>query len=102
MADVNEALLGEWFHSHEESKGDLFTFRPPHYAFPLSRGRRAIRFMRDGIAESQIPGATDKRERSKGTWKHSEKTLQITAQGFEGSYEIKEASPEVLILRRVL
>jgi hypothetical protein len=101
MAEMHHNVIGQWVHSHEESRGDLITLRPPDYAFPPSRGRRAIRLDAGGIAESQFPGATDKRERAKGTWACSANILKVSTLGFEGSYEIKEASHDRLILRKL-
>ena len=85
-------------HSHEESTKDRLVFRTAHYAFPPSRGRRSITFIRDGTAKVNFPGPDDRRASSDGLWSAKGKLLHVEAPGWLGEYEIESLEPDKLVI----
>ena len=68
MTVQRDALIGKWVHSHEDDTDAETVYRPSTFAFPPSRGRRALDLRGDGsLAESAI-GPTDAPVESAGTW----------------------------------
>lgn len=98
MADLPNAMLKKWVHSHEEDQGGVRVYRPADYAFPLSRGREGMEFRQDGTFLRQQIGATDRRETVPGRWsvEHSG-VIQVTLPN-QPSYQLKvlECSDQVL------
>lgn len=68
MIDI-DALQKRWIHSHEEDTLDAMVFRPADYGFGLSRGRKALEFLNNGIVHTTGPAPNDKLVFSEGSWK---------------------------------
>ncbi|MFD5583411.1 zinc metalloprotease [Streptomyces sp. NPDC127063] len=63
-----EALLGRWWHSHEEDQADIQVFRPEGYEFPVSLGRWGLELQEDHRAVVFDIGAAEGVERVDGYW----------------------------------
>jgi hypothetical protein len=99
--ELHQTLSQSWKHSHEEDSPNRVVFRPSTHVFPPSRGRRTLNLGSDGSATVEMPGPTDRTQRSAGQWRISEDgTLTITGAGTDLSYKIISAKPDKLILER--
>lgn len=98
--DLKAALSREWFHSHEEDQRGEIVFRPAHFAFPPSRGRKSISLHPAGKLTGTIPGATDVPADVRGTWKLDNKNLLLEYGSTKLRYEIISATPDKLVLKR--
>ncbi|MFQ3575685.1 MAG: hypothetical protein SNJ77_04545 [Cytophagales bacterium] len=67
--NLNEAIVGIWYHSFEEDSADVKCFRKDGFKFPEARGRMGMVFNEKGAFEQINIGATDKEERVKGSWR---------------------------------
>lgn len=63
------ALCRQWVHSKEEDTSTETVYRPADFAFPPSRGRRALVFNADGTFKRIGIGPTDISAVTEGTWK---------------------------------
>jgi hypothetical protein len=96
-SDDAASVEGSWSHSFEEDEGDLEVFRPTMtYPFPPSRrGRRRLTFSGGEVVEWDT--GPDDRSQPRGTLRQLG-PLEYGAAG--GGFEIVEATPEVLRIRR--
>ena len=108
---VNESfsardLLGSWTHSHEEDPGDgslREIYRPSHWEFPPSRGRRGYEFREGGLCKIVGIAPADRATRSKGSWRLEEGVLIVVdASGSTRRMRVEQAEPEQLVLREIL
>src|SRR5438552_2214834 len=72
MKNLSQILPGHWVHSHEEDKDAEMVFRPAHFSFPPSRGRKSFELKPDGQLIQSGIGPTDRRSITAGTWKLEE------------------------------
>src|SRR5215210_2386437 len=68
MATLQECILRQWVHSHEEDTQDVRVYRPAGYDFPPSRGRVGYEFREGGELVYYGIGRTDGSEVSSGRW----------------------------------
>jgi hypothetical protein len=72
-------LVGAWFHSHEEDRGDLKVYRDSSYEFPRSRApRESLRIVEDGSVTFGRPGPTDAAIASPGRWELDGDVLKLS------------------------
>lgn len=76
-----EALNGRWVHSHEEDTAAEMVFRPADHGFPPSRGRLELDLEPDGKFVEAGPGATDRPEEARGTWRLDDDELVLSGEG---------------------
>ena len=71
-------LFRMWGHSREEDSGDIVTYRPAGFGFPLSRGRDYVEFMEDGTARFFGAAPDDRTRAVAGHWRSvADATLEI-------------------------
>ncbi len=101
MPDKTAYLTKEWVHSHEEDSNGVTVYRPPSFAFPLSRGRSSMHLKKDGTLLETGPGATDRPEDSAGTWTLEAGSMLSLSRNKQAKakYEIVSASADKLELR---
>lgn len=89
-----EALLGEWVHSHEEDTEDEMVFRPATYEFPLSRGRISFDLLPGGIYVESSPGPVDLPVETRGHWALEGNRLILEGEGDQPGYAWEIAAVE--------
>ncbi|UOR05593.1 hypothetical protein MUN82_00490 [Hymenobacter aerilatus] len=67
--EIADKLEGSWLYSYEESRDDVWIYRPETYAFPPSRGRTGFAFDRAGLFTQYDIAPTDGIYSRPGTWK---------------------------------
>jgi hypothetical protein len=69
MTELPSEIFQKWYHSFEEDRDDIIVYRPPHFPFPIARGRDGIEFRRDGeFIDWRIPPADGPPLAVKGRW----------------------------------
>ena len=97
-----DRLVGVWYHSHEEDRGDRLVYRGPGFEFPRSRAARdSITLHEDGSAATGRAGPVDAAELEHGAWVLDGETLTMTIGGRELAYEVESAAAETLVLRPI-
>jgi hypothetical protein len=94
-------LVGSWSHSHEEDDDGVQIFRSAEYDFPPSRGRETFTLHPDGTAVTGLPGPDDRGISTDGTWQFEGDILHVRCPGWTAAYEVLDAAPQRLKLRRV-
>ena len=97
-------LAGVWIEIREDSTDDKVVFRPVDFPIPPSRGgRRQLDLDASGTAKQFQAGPADKPEQAgNGSWSLQDdaRTLNISLPGWEGVYDVEEATEDMLVLRR--
>jgi hypothetical protein len=84
MTQLPDQIFNLWIRSYEEDSNGIIVYRPEEFKFPISRGRQAIEFRRDGtFIDWDIGSADGKREPVNGRWQ-MEGPRQVRVY-FEGS-----------------
>ncbi|MDJ1506850.1 hypothetical protein [Xanthocytophaga agilis] len=102
----NTALYQKWVNSFEDEKGDgIEVYRPEGYAFPPARGRKAIKFQKEGMVVRFDIGPADGQKIVMGQWERTKfgNTMKVTVQGAEsGVYflEVISVSKDILKVKR--
>lgn len=106
-ASVNNTVIYQkWVNSFEDEKGDgIEVYRPEGYAFPPARGRKAIKFQKEGMVVRFDIGPADGQKIVMGQWERTKfgNTMKITVQGAEsGVYflEVISVSKDMLKVKR--
>ena len=97
-----DRLVGVWYHSHEEDRGDRLVYRGPGFEFPRSRAARdSITLHEDGTAAAGSAGPVDAAELEHGAWVLDGETLSMNVGGLERTYGVESATADALVLRRI-
>lgn len=106
-ASVNSPVLYQkWVHSYEDEKGDgIEVYRPESYSFPPSRGRKGIKFQKDGSMVRFDIGPADGTKFLMGKWEGTKfgNTMKVVINGGESSVyflEVVSVSKDMLKVRR--
>jgi hypothetical protein len=65
---LQSEIFGLWLHSYEEDTETTTVYRTRGYAFPRSRGRRAVEFRPDGTYVEYGSGPDDRGQAVVGRW----------------------------------
>jgi hypothetical protein len=97
-----EAIQGNWVHSHEEDSEDEMVFRPATHQFPPSRGRTSFDLKPDGSYVERAPGPVDAPVESSGRWSLQRGRLVLAAGGEQPGHEwqVVASEPDRLAVRR--
>lgn len=98
----------EWYHSRQEDKDGVQTYRDSSYKFPPSRGGlQGFKLAKNGTFWEYGQGPADRPTITEGTWKVTEGSdgieVKLTKNGSEMSYTLEFMSLEnkVLKLKRI-
>ncbi len=100
------ALYQKWIHSFEDEKGDgIEVYRPEGYSFPPARGRKAVKFQKDGSLVRFDIGPADGTKFLMGKWERTKfgNTMKVIIDGGESSvyfWEVVSVSKDMLKVRR--
>jgi hypothetical protein len=93
-------LAQEWVHSHEEDSGGTRVYRPPSFAFPLSRGRESFQLKAGGSLIESGPGPDDRRQTASGKWSVAGTRLTLKKAGSpDRVYQIVSVASDKLVLK---
>lgn len=70
-------LLGKWYHSYEEDKDGITTYRPEGFDFPPARGRRGCNFIEKGGYEQYEIAPADGLQTIKGSWSQADSKFLV-------------------------
>jgi hypothetical protein len=100
---TQEALVGQWVHSHEEDSGGEAVYRPASHSLPPSRGRTSFELRADGTYLECSPGPVDAPEQSSGRWSldGDRLTLEPADDRPLQGWQVTEAGADRLVLRRI-
>lgn len=99
-------LYRKWVNSYEDEKSDgVLVYRPEAYAFPPSRGRKAVSFQKDGMMVRFDIAPGDGHKIVMGRWERTKlpNTMKVTVQGSEIDVyfvEVVSVGKDVLKIRR--
>lgn len=68
MKELQDCLIGLWFHSHEEDNEQEMVYRPGGFSFPPSRGRIGFEFRAGGEVIYHGIASADGPEQVAGRW----------------------------------
>jgi hypothetical protein len=91
-----------WVHSREEDTATTSVYRPAGYPLPPARGRKGFELKPDGSAVESGPGATDRTQRTSGTWRLTGNCLELDFPGGEAprALVIETVEPDRLVVRK--
>ena len=99
-------LYRKWVSSYEDEKSDgVLVYRPDGYAFPPSRGRKAVSFQKDGSMVRFDIAPNDGQKIVMGRWERTKlpNTMKVTVQGSEIDVyfvEVVSVGKDMLKIRR--
>jgi hypothetical protein len=94
-------LAQDWVHSHEEDTPTCTVFRPAHFAFPPSRGRKGFHLRADGKLIVKKPGPADVPETAAGTWKLAGDVLQLSPDATAAqAYQVQSVDADRLVVAK--
>jgi hypothetical protein len=94
-----DLLARQWVEMREEATPGAIVFRPADADLPPARGRRQLDLDPGGRARAGRPGGDDRtRFDESAGWHLSENKLVIDAGDWKGTYRIKEADGNRLVL----
>jgi|GEM_PF-3937975 len=102
----SSALQQKWVHSYEDEKGDgIEVYRSAGYSFPLARGRKAIKFGKDGMLVRFDIAPNDGQKIVIGKWEPTKlhNIMKVVVQGAESSVyflEIVSVGKGILKVKR--
>lgn len=101
MANLDPKLLEKaWIHAHEEDAPGRKVFRPASHPLPPSRGRVGYEFKPGGKLIRSAPGASDRPEKSEGTWTLSPGgRLTMSVGGGDQVLDVVELDPDRLLVK---
>lgn len=103
--NILDQLYGKaWYHSREEDKDGVLTYRDDSYKFPPSRGgRTGFKLEKGGKMWEYGTGPADRPTTTEGTWEVTEGKdgiqVKLTKNGTEMSYRLEFVSFEDNILQ---
>ena len=99
---IDTALLAQaWLHSHEEDTPTTTVYRPAHFPFPPSRGRKGFELKPGGALVARKPGPTDQTQTTAGAWKLSDQKLELTPEsGTPQLLHIESVEPDRLVIAK--
>jgi hypothetical protein len=101
---IKAILQQHWVHSHEEDTGTEMIFRPVHFRFPPSRGRKSFELKPDGSLVVTGIGPVDVPVKNPGTWKLEDEDKLIFIYNSENRptqvMKIVTAEKERLVIRK--
>jgi hypothetical protein len=101
--NLEKALIGDWWQSHEEKNGDTIPFRAVGYPFPPARGRTGFKLEAAGKGIYHGIAPTDGVENKNCTWQLKDKQLIVSPDGGTPfRYEILKVEKDILYLKRLL
>ena len=98
-----KVLSQHWVHSHEEDTQKEMVFRPAHYAFPPSRGRKGFELKNDGTLVDLALSPNDAQAPTGGRWQlqGNKLVLQSPLSGTpERTFEIIVADSDRLVVKK--
>jgi hypothetical protein len=101
MTKLDPRLLEKaWVHAHEEDAPGRKVFRPASHPLPPSRGRVGYEFKAGGKLIRSGPGATDRPEKSEGTWTLSAGgRLTMSVAGSDQVLDVVGLEPDRLLIK---
>jgi hypothetical protein len=79
VSGLPSEIFGVWLHSYEEDTATTTVYRARGYAFPRSRGRRAVELRPDGTFVQYGSGPDDRGQAVVGRWQDlGRDRIQIT------------------------
>lgn len=102
MSTPMESILRSWAHSHEEDTNEVIVYRATDYAFPRSRGRRALSFRPDGTLKEVRYGSDDRQVTVTGHWRFTnDHDIELSLPGRDRRViQIVSVSSDELVIRR--
>jgi hypothetical protein len=92
-------IIGQWVEMREEATPGRLVFRSAHADLPPARGRRRLDLEQSGASRAGRPGSDDRTRFDDTTrWHLDRDRLQIDAGEWQGTYRIKEADGDKLVL----
>jgi hypothetical protein len=93
-------LTQAWLHAHEEDTPTSTVYRPAHFPFRPSRGRKGFQLRPDGSLALRQPGPADQTETADGTWKLAGRNLELNGPGGTQTLCIEALEPERMVVSK--